>query len=136
MADRHKLLIVEDEPAVRELIRTIVEEAGYGTVTAGNGREALAMLEQRRCDLIVSDIRMPEIDGLALLAALKKRSEATATPPMGALVLTGCNDTAMAVQAMQLGALNYVLKPLNSPGSWPTLGAKTMTVSSCSTYRV
>jgi CheY-like chemotaxis protein len=115
MADGEKLLIVEDEPSVRELIRTVVEEeGGYGTFTASNGREALAILEARRCDLIVSDIRMPEVDGLALLSALKKRSDETAKAPVGTVVLTGCNDMALAVQAMQLGALNYVLKPFDS----------------------
>lgn len=109
----HKLLIVEDEPTVRELIRRITEEAGYWTVTAENGREALAVLSRRPCDLIVSDIRMPEVDGLALLAALKKKTEETDTAPVGALMLTASHEIETAVRAMQLGALDYVLKPID-----------------------
>ena len=111
---RPRLLLVEDERAIREFVQELFEEAGYETLTANNGREALAALGERAFDLVVSDLRMPEMDGLQLLAALKEKADKN-TAPVGAVLVTGCNDTALAVQGMQLGALNYILKPFDPP---------------------
>jgi CheY-like chemotaxis protein len=112
--DRPRLLLVEDERAIREFVRELFEEAGYETLTANNGREAVAALGERAFDLVVSDLRMPEMDGLQLLAALKEKVDKNMAP-VGAVLVTGCNDTALAVQGMQLGALNYILKPFDPP---------------------
>lgn len=110
-----RLLIVDDEQTSREFCQTVVEDAGYEVATAANGREALAALDERSCDLIISDVRMPEIDGLSLLSELRKRAEQRAEPPTGAILLTGDADPALAVQGMQLGALDYALKPVEPP---------------------
>jgi DNA-binding response OmpR family regulator len=112
--DRQRLLVVEDEAAARQLIQTPLGNAGYEMLPADNGREALAILEERPCDLIVADTRTPELDGLALLCALKQRSNEMATAPVGSVLLIGRTDAALAVQAMRLGALDCILKPFDS----------------------
>ncbi|MGH9622667.1 MAG: response regulator [Candidatus Acidiferrales bacterium] len=111
--DRPTLLVVEDEPALRKLVKILLEEAGYDVLTANNGREALAVLAEKNCALVVSDVRMPEMDGLALLAALREEALRNASAPVSTVLLTGCNDMDLAVQGMQLGALDYILKPFD-----------------------
>ena len=100
------ILVVEDDETVRELVAAFLSEEGYETVTAYNGVQALEMLDSRAIDLVISDVRMPGMDGIALLAEISHRH-----PQTGVLLLTGCEDVSMAVRAMKNGALDYVLKP-------------------------
>jgi CheY-like chemotaxis protein len=64
------LLVVDDEPDLVELMRLMLEGAGYRVVVAGDGREALRLLDQARCDLVMSDVLMPDVDGAGLAAAM------------------------------------------------------------------
>lgn len=101
-----RVLIVDDEASVRDLLRSCLTEAGHETVLAEDGLVALSQLRTGRFDLVISDVRMPGMSGLELLGEMSRmRTQA------GALLLTGCQDVPVAVQAMQLGALDYVLKP-------------------------
>ena len=73
-ADRRRCLVVDDEPALLDLVQDILEGAGYIVETVTSGIEALALLKERRFDLIISDIRMPEIDGFQFLELLHEGS--------------------------------------------------------------
>jgi DNA-binding NtrC family response regulator len=90
------LLIVDDENGYREVLKTIFESEGYSVTTAANGRSALSHLTSNKCDLIVSDVRMPDIDGIRLLKEARE-----ADPDIGVVLMTafGTMDTAGSIQA-------------------------------------
>ena len=101
-----KILIVEDEPSASEYLRLLLEQEKFEVRTTGNGVEALIALETNPFDLVISDIRMPQMDGLELLDHLKQR-----WPDLPVIVLTANEGIEDVVQAIHLGALNYLVKP-------------------------
>ncbi|MDP6507151.1 MAG: response regulator, partial [Planctomycetota bacterium] len=102
------ILVVEDEPASLEGMVTFLEEVGYEVATATNGEEGLQEAERVNPDLILSDIQMPVMDGMELLEKLcEKRSESSF------IITTGVGTIRSAVQAMLLGAENYLTKPID-----------------------
>lgn len=103
---REAILIVDDEEPIRQLLDQCLRVEGYHTKAVGNADEALMALSADHFDLVLSDVRMPGMSGLELLAAISSRHG-----EVGVLMLTACDDVFMAVQAMKLGALDYVLKP-------------------------
>jgi two-component system, sensor histidine kinase and response regulator len=103
---RGRLLIVDDETAqMRALCDTLTYE-GYETRGFDSPREALAQLRTGEFDLLLTDLMMPDLDGIGLIAAV-----ARIDPEIGAVVMTGHGTIDTAVQAMQGGALDYILKP-------------------------
>ncbi len=105
-----RLLVVDDEPSFRALLRDILEGAGHGVTEARDGAEALAFLERTAFDLVLTDRRMPAVDGLELLRRIRAR---TSPPPV--VVLTAHGSIPEAVEAVRLGAADYIAKPLPSP---------------------
>ncbi|MFL2935409.1 MAG: sigma-54-dependent transcriptional regulator [Myxococcota bacterium] len=105
-----RILIVDDEESASEYLRLILEEEGFSVRTTANGVEALIALETNSFDLVISDIRMPQMDGLELLAHLQQR-----WPEMPALMLTANDGVGDIVEAIQLGAINYLVKPASRP---------------------
>lgn len=103
---KEAILIVDDEEPIRQLLDQCLSGQGYLTRVAGNADEALSALTTSRFDLVLSDVRMPGMNGLELLEAISSRHG-----DVGVLMLTACDDVTMAVQAMKMGALDYVLKP-------------------------
>lgn len=103
---KESILIVDDEEPIRVLLQECLQSQGYRTQKAANGAEALNALGANNFDLVLSDVRMPGMNGLELLETISKKYG-----EVGVLMLTACEDVAMAVQAMKLGALDYVLKP-------------------------
>lgn len=101
-----RILIVDDEEAIRTLLAGYLQSQGFQTATAADGHDALSALDRQTFDLILSDVRMPGMDGIALLAEVMRRH-----PEAGVLMLTGCEDVSIAVGAMKAGALDYLLKP-------------------------
>ena len=101
-----RILIVDDELSIRNLLAEFLATCGYETTGAADGFSALAMLEKQTPDLVLSDVRMPGMTGLELLTAIVNRY-----PDVGVLLLTACEDLTLAVNAMRIGALNYLLKP-------------------------
>lgn len=103
-----KVLIVDDEILVRISLKTLVpwQEHGFEVVgEAENGKQALAMLEACPCDIILTDIRMPEMDGIELMQQVR-----TAWPRTRVMVLSNHNDFEYVQRALQMGAMDYILK--------------------------
>jgi len=100
------VLVVDDEEAMRHLLAVILKERGYEVRTVANGEDALKELAARDYDLVLSDVRMPRMDGLALL-----RKALEARPDLTFIVMSayGTHDT--AIEAMKAGAYDYVSKP-------------------------
>ena len=115
-----KLLIIDDERGIRNTLREILADEGHEVDVAENGKQGLEMAQAKAYDLIFSDIKMPEMDGLELLAILKGQSDnAQGTKdeiePIEApiVMITGHGDVETAVQALKLGAYDFLLKPLD-----------------------
>ena len=100
------VLIVDDEPAIRRLLRTSLTAQGYETIDAETGEQALAALSKNRVDVVVLDLGLPDIDGLDVL---KRIREAASALPV--VVLSSRGDEAGKVKALDLGADDYVTKP-------------------------
>lgn len=105
---KRRVLVVDDEEPVRILITRFLEDRGFDVSAAGEGREALDQLARDRFDLVLSDVRMPGIDGMSLLSEISRKYN-----DVGVVMLTGCEDVSMAVGAMKTGALDYILKPFH-----------------------
>ncbi|MBE0596350.1 MAG: sigma-54-dependent Fis family transcriptional regulator [Desulfuromonadales bacterium] len=104
---RSTVLVVDDEPLQREILRDILEAAGYETLTAGSGTEALAMIARQSPDVILTDLKMKGMSGIALLEAIPREP----VPP-AVILVTAHGTIASAVEAVRLGALDYLTKPL------------------------
>jgi len=104
MEDR--ILIVDDEPTICSLIDRRLTREGYSCVTANNGKEALDLFLKKPFSLVLSDIRMPEMDGIELLKTIRALS-----PKMMMVMVTGYPEINMAVEALRLGAYDFILKP-------------------------
>lgn len=101
-----QILVVDDENSIRELLFRILTRAGYQVVLAANGREAIEKCSCASFDLIISDIRMPRIDGIELGQKIKAWS-----PDTELLIITGFTDIDLAIEAMRIGASDFILKP-------------------------
>jgi signal transduction histidine kinase len=101
-----RVLIVDDEPSVTVTMAAILEMDGYSVATALRGVEALALIEQETFDLVLTDLRLDDFDGMDLLAAARRRS-----PDTVGIVLTGYASLESAVKALREGAYDYMLKP-------------------------
>jgi two-component system, sensor histidine kinase and response regulator len=102
------ILVVDDEAALREVIRLSLESGGYDVIEAANGREAIDLAGKHLPDLILCDVKMQEMDGYRTLAALRQRA-ATASIPC--ILMTGQADPKGMRQGMELGADDYLPKP-------------------------
>ena len=108
MSSKAKIMIVEDNIDESKLIKMALEPEGYGVVLAGDGRSALALLEERRPDLVILDIMMPGLDGFQVLEHIRQRSN------VPVIMLTGrCEVTALH-DALTIGADDYVRKPFGT----------------------
>jgi DNA-binding NtrC family response regulator len=102
-----RILIVEDDPDMQNLLQTWLHCAGYETLAAWDGEQALDSLSQAPFDLALVDYRMPKMDGLGVLQQIAEHRI-----PVGPLLLTASNDVQLIVEAMRRGALDCVLKPV------------------------
>jgi putative nucleotidyltransferase with HDIG domain len=101
-----RILIVDDEAPIRALLGEHLRQEGYQVALAQNGAAALEVLTKAEFELVLTDVRMPGMSGLELLAEIVRTH-----PGVGVLMLTACEDLTLAVNAMRIGALDYVLKP-------------------------
>jgi two-component system response regulator PilR (NtrC family) len=105
---RPRILIVDDEPSMREMLRIVLRRDGYDVLVAASGRQAVEMLQQDRVDLLLSDIRMPDVTGVEVLRAAKENNR-----DVVAFMMTAFASTETAVEAMRLGAVDYFTKPFS-----------------------
>jgi two-component system NtrC family response regulator len=103
------VLIVDDEKNYPLILSAVLEEEGYETLTANSGREALEILNHSDVDLILTDMKMPEMDGMTLLENVKKKDG-----DLPVIMMTAYGTIEKAVEAMQKGAYNYILKPFDN----------------------
>lgn len=101
-----KILVVEDDPGVRELFREILSQEEYAVKVAQDGKEALLKVWKESFDLILTDVKMPRMNGIQLLKELQK-----IVPDTKVLIITGTADSEIAVKAMEFGAYDYISKP-------------------------
>src|SRR5881409_3383799 len=103
-----KCLVVDDEPRLRRVLVRLLEGEGFSCAEAGSGTEALEILQQDPVPLVISDLRMPQMDGVTLLREILARWPTTAV-----IVVTAVAEVESAVACLQLGALDYVAKPFH-----------------------
>jgi len=103
------ILIVDDEKNYPPILSAVLEDAGFETLTAYSGREALTILEDSDVDLVLTDMKMPGMDGIELLERIKKKD-----PELPVIVMTAHGTVEKAVEAMQKGAYSYLLKPFDN----------------------
>jgi two-component system response regulator PilR (NtrC family) len=105
---RPRILVVDDEPSMRDMLRIVLRRDGYEVSVAANGAEAIDVIGRERLDLLLSDIRMPDISGVEVLRAAKE-----ANRDIIAFMMTAFASTDTAVEAMRLGAVDYFTKPFS-----------------------
>ena len=105
-----RALIVDDEPFMRSVLRGTLEESGYSVLEAGNGPEAVKLVQQEKPDVVLLDIVMPGMDGFATCAALRLLPEGKHLP---VLMITALEDAEMINRAYAVGATDYLPKPVN-----------------------
>jgi CheY-like chemotaxis protein len=111
MSERRKrILTVEDAPNIRRLISYNLRRAGYDVLEAADGRAAVEVLQKAVPDLIILDVRMPELDGFQLLELMRRYPRAAAIP---VIMLTALSQPADLDRALQLGVVDYLVKPLD-----------------------
>jgi DNA-binding NtrC family response regulator len=105
---RPVLVVVDDEEGILDVVGRFAHRAGYETLTFSSGRAAIAQLQTRRADLVLVDLRMPDVGGLDVLRAIRDID-----PRSQAVLMTGYASVETAVEAIKLGATDYLSKPLD-----------------------
>ncbi len=106
------MLVVDDEEGVRTFVAESLERDGHEVVMAAHGGEALRAAHEEPFDVVITDLKMPEVDGMTVVRTLR-----TEQPDVEIVVLTAHGDVASAVEAMKLGVYDYLQKPLPSPAA-------------------
>jgi DNA-binding NtrC family response regulator len=106
--EKKVVLVAEDDRKVGESIRLLLKKRGYDILLASNGREALSRFREEMVDLVITDLVMPKMDGIELLEALKNLR-----PETEVIVISAQGTIERAVQAMKLGAFDFIEKPIN-----------------------
>ena len=105
--DSSRVLVVDDEPQITRVLKTTLSSQGYATRTAADGGEALATMKEWPPDLIITDLRMPNMDGLDLCRQVREKSQ------VPIIVLSVKGEERIKVEALDAGADDYVTKPFN-----------------------
>ncbi len=103
-----RILVVDDDPAIRALLHEFLTREGYRVLTASDGVEALRAVKRTRPHLVLLDLVLPGMDGLEVLRKLSRRA-----PEVGVIVISGAADHTMIKEAMRLGSFDYCSKPLD-----------------------
>ncbi len=109
MKNTVSILVVDDEEMMRNLLEKVLAREGYQIDTAGNGEEALEALKKHTYHIIISDMKMPKMNGLELLKIVKSEY-----PHIGVIIMTAYGDTYTVKDALLLGADEYITKPFKS----------------------
>ena len=106
-AEKH-IYFLDDEPTIREAVRETLEDSNFKVTCFGTPTECLTRLHSAKCDLLITDLKMPEKNGIELLMDIKHLA-----PWIPVLMITGYGDIPTAVKAMQAGAVDFIEKPLD-----------------------
>ena len=106
VATAGRILVVDDEPVVNQSCRRVLTEAGFEVQTAQSGREGLSRACTQEFDLVITDLKMPDLDGMNLIRSLRKQRPNTAI-----VVITGYGTISSAIEATRLGVAQYIEKP-------------------------
>ncbi len=106
--EKHKILIVDDEPQITRVLKTTLSSRGYSTRTAADGDDALQVIKEWSPDLLITDLRMPNMDGLQLCRHLRTKSQ------IPIIVLSVRGEERTKVEALDAGADDYVTKPFST----------------------
>lgn len=117
MEERYKVMIIEDEASARKMLAKAVTKEGFDVVTAGNGREGLEMFEKESPEIVISDLKMPEVGGLEVMRKLKE-----SVRNVQFILVTAFGETDTAIMALNEGALDYIKKPIDLDLLAVTLG--------------
>lgn len=101
------ILVVDDEEHAREGLSKILTREGYGVETAANGKEAIDVIKHKSFDLVITDMRMPLMDGFEVLREIKKMDDS-----VGVIMITAYGEVESYLEAMNLGAFEYINKPV------------------------
>ena len=110
-ANQKKILTVDDDEFVREILVAYLEDSGYEVLQAENGRLGLETFRREKPDLVMLDLRMPEMDGLEVLGHITKES-----PDTPVILVSGMGTIGDAIKALKLGAWDYIAKPIHDMG--------------------
>ncbi|HVO12232.1 MAG TPA: sigma-54 dependent transcriptional regulator [Vicinamibacteria bacterium] len=116
-----RILVVDDEPGVRQFLAEALEDEGHAVSQAADGRQAAERLRRQGFELLITDLRMPGMDGLELVRFARAEQ-----PEMEVIVLTAHGTVESAVEAMKLGAFDYLQKPIGSPAQLRLLSARAL----------
>ena len=105
--EKHAILVVDDEPQIRRVLKTLLARQKYSIRTAADGEEALVVIKEWPPDLIITDLRMPNMDGIELTRSVRKKSS------VPIIVLSVRGEESTKIQALDQGADDYVTKPFN-----------------------
>jgi len=105
--DTTKILVVEDEPSIAEVVTLYLQRAGYQVQAAADGKKAMSVLEKEIPDLVVLDLMLPEVDGLSLTRWLRERSD------VPIIMLTARREEIDRITGLEMGADDYVVKPFS-----------------------
>ncbi|TFH02707.1 MAG: sigma-54-dependent Fis family transcriptional regulator [Calditrichales bacterium] len=105
---KSKILVVDDEKAIRESVSLVLSEEGYETEIASNGTEALKILTERDFDILITDLKMPEMDGIELI-----KNSLKICPQTSVIIITAHASVESAIEALRIGAFDYILKPFD-----------------------
>ncbi|MFA5870131.1 MAG: response regulator [Candidatus Bathyarchaeia archaeon] len=111
MKETENILVVDDDDLVRDSLKTLIRNAGYRVDTAKNGEEAVKKSDAKYYNLVLIDIRLPDMSGMELLAKIKEH-----VPRSRKVILTGYSDLESAVEAVNKKADGYLVKPFDPEG--------------------
>jgi len=102
------ILLVDDESAIREVLNISLSDTGYNVLTAENGTQAINIIKNNDVPVVITDIKMPGIDGIELLRKIKSKN-----PETEVIMLTGHGDLELAIKSLKLEAMDFITKPIN-----------------------
>src|SRR4029079_7872248 len=108
LPEKKQVLIVDDEPNLRKILAAQLSRDGYDVLTAEDGEEGLTFLREHHIDLVITDLKMPKVDGMTLL-----REALREDPELPIVMITAHGTVDTAVEALKLGAFDYLTKPFD-----------------------
>ena len=110
LPDRPRVLVVDDEPSIRELLTRTLALTEYEVEAVGDGQAGLDRLRLRPYDLLIADLKMPGMDGLALIREARRLH-----PTLKVIIITGFSSESAAIEAVNMGVVGYLVKPFRVP---------------------